>query len=68
MHSLTLTPKRKQKEWTLIQLIARNNNFSQNLPQKLNLQIQHKKKPTRNKPMNETKTKHGQPSYTTAQK
>jgi hypothetical protein len=24
MHSLPLTPKKKQKEWTLIQLIAQN--------------------------------------------
>jgi hypothetical protein len=34
---------RKQKEWTLIQLIARNNNFPLKLLHKLNLQIQHKK-------------------------
>jgi len=25
MHSLPLTPKRKQTEWTLIQLITQNN-------------------------------------------
>jgi len=29
MHSLPLTLKRKQTEWTLIQLIAQNNNFPQ---------------------------------------
>jgi hypothetical protein len=29
-HSLPLTPKWKQTEWTLIQLIAQNNNFPQN--------------------------------------
>ena len=63
MHSLLLTPKRKQKEWILIQIIARNNNF----PQKLNPKTEHKK-PTRHKPMKETKTKHGQPSHTVAQK
>jgi len=43
MHSPPLTPKNKQKEWTSIQLIARNNNFSQNLLHKLNQQIQHQK-------------------------
>ena len=57
----TLPPintKEKTKEWTLIQLIAQNNNFPQNLLQKLNHQIQHKKKkPTRNKPMEKTKNK-----------
>jgi hypothetical protein len=42
MHSLPLTPKRKQKEWILIQLIAQNNNFPQKLLRKLNLQIQQK--------------------------
>ena len=30
MHSHPLTPKRKQAEWSLIQLIAQNNNFPQN--------------------------------------
>jgi len=67
MHSRLLTPKRKQKEWILIQIIARNNNFPQKLLQKLNPKTQHKK-PTRHKPMKETKTKHGQPSHTVAQK
>jgi hypothetical protein len=43
MHSLPLTPKQKQTEWTLMQLIAQNNNFPQKLIQNLNLQIQHKK-------------------------
>jgi hypothetical protein len=33
MYSLPLTPEKKQKEWELIQLIARNNNFPQNLLQ-----------------------------------
>jgi hypothetical protein len=42
MHSLPLTPKQKQREWTLIQLIAQNNNFPQKLIQNLNLQLQHK--------------------------
>ena len=42
MHSLPLTPEKKQKEWELIQLIARNNNFPQNLLQKLNWQIRRK--------------------------
>jgi len=41
MHSLPLTPKNKEREWTSIQLIARTNNFSQNLSHKLNRQIQH---------------------------
>jgi hypothetical protein len=40
MYSLPLPPKKT--EWELIQLIARNNNFPQNLMQKLNRQIQHK--------------------------
>jgi len=43
MHSLSLTLKIKPKEWTLIQLIARNNNFPPNHLQKLNRQVQHKK-------------------------
>jgi hypothetical protein len=42
MYSLPLTPEKKQKEWELIQLIARNNNFPQYLLQKLNRHIQHK--------------------------
>jgi hypothetical protein len=40
MPSLPLTPKRKQTEWTLIQLIAQNTNFPQKFIQHLNLQIQ----------------------------
>ena len=44
MHSLPLTPKKKQKEWKSIQLIARNNNFPQICLYKLNRQMQHKKK------------------------
>jgi len=43
MHSVPLTPKKKQKEWTPKQLIARNNNFPQNLLHKLNRKMQHKK-------------------------
>ena len=42
MHSLPLIPKKKQKEWKLLQLIAQNNNFPQTLLQRLNLQIQNK--------------------------
>jgi len=41
MHSLSLTPKRRQKEGKLIQLIAQNN-FPQKLLRKLNFQIQQK--------------------------
>jgi len=43
INSLPLTLKRKQTEWTLIQLITQNSNFPQKLVQNLNLQIQHKK-------------------------
>jgi hypothetical protein len=67
MHSLPLTPNKKQKEWTSVQLIARNNNFPQNLLHKLNRQMQHKKS-TVIKPKKETKTKLGQPSHTMVQK
>jgi hypothetical protein len=56
MHFFPLTPKRKQTERTLIQLIAQNNNFPQKLIQNLNLQIQHKES-TRIKPTEKTKTK-----------
>jgi len=42
MHSLPLTPERKQKEWILIQQIAQNNNFPPELLQNLNSEIQHK--------------------------
>jgi len=65
MHSLPLTLKRKQLEWTLIQLIAQNNNFLQKLIQNLNLQIQHKK--TKQDQVNRKNKKNGQPSHTTAQ-
>ena len=41
MHSLPLTSERKQKEWTIIQNIAQNNNFPHTLIQKLNSQLQH---------------------------
>jgi len=40
LYCLPLAPEKK--EWELIQLIARNNNFLQNVLQKLNRQIQHK--------------------------
>jgi len=43
MHSIPLTLKRKQTEWTLIQLITQTNNFQQKLMQNLNLQIQHER-------------------------
>jgi hypothetical protein len=43
MHSRPLIPKGKQTEWTLIHLIAQNNNFQQKLIQNLKLQIQHNK-------------------------
>jgi hypothetical protein len=36
MYSLSLTSEKKQKDWESIQRIARNNNFPQNLLQKLN--------------------------------
>ena len=53
MHSLPLTSKQKQTEWTLIQLIAQNNNFQQKLVPNLNLQIRQKK--TRMKPTGKKK-------------
>ena len=42
MHSLTLDPDKKQKEWKTIKSIAKNINFPQGLLQKLNHQIQSK--------------------------
>jgi len=42
MHSLPLDPDKKQKEWKTIKTMAKNNNFPQQLLQKLNQQIQHK--------------------------
>jgi len=66
MHSLPLTLKRKQTEWTLIQLITQNNTFPQKLTQNLNLHLQQKK----NQPdqiNRKTKTKNGQLSHTAAQ-
>jgi hypothetical protein len=42
MHSLPLTPKRQQKEWTIIQYIAQTNNLPYTLIQKLNSQLQHR--------------------------
>jgi len=41
MH-IPLDSDKKQKQWEIIQLIAKNNSFPQNLLQKLNQQIQHK--------------------------
>jgi hypothetical protein len=41
MYSCSLAPENKQKEWELIQTIARSNIFPQNRPQKLNWKIQH---------------------------
>jgi len=41
MYPLPLDPENKQKEWKIIQTMARNN-FPQNVLQKLNQQIQHK--------------------------
>ena len=43
MHSLPLTPEWKQTEWTLIQLIAQNNNFPRKIMFNLNKKIKHKK-------------------------
>jgi hypothetical protein len=41
MHSFSLNPdKKKQEEWDIIQLIARNNNFQKHLLQKLKRQTQ----------------------------
>jgi DNA mismatch repair ATPase MutS len=42
MHSLPLTPEKKQKEWQILQTTANNNNFPTNLLHKLNQQIQQK--------------------------
>jgi len=42
MHSLPLNPEEKQREWVIIQSIAKNNNFPQHLLLKLNRQILHK--------------------------
>jgi len=66
MHSLPLTPKKKTKRVTSIQLIARYN-FPQSLMHKLNRQMQHKQS-TMIKLKKERKTKLGQPSHTTVQK
>jgi hypothetical protein len=42
MYSLPLHPEKKQREGEIIEAIAKNNNFPQNLLQKLNRQIQRK--------------------------
>jgi hypothetical protein len=42
MHCLPLNAEEKQNEWGIIQTVAKNNNFPQNLLRKLNRQIQHK--------------------------
>ena len=39
---MPLTPSRKQKEWTIIQAVAQNNDFLQTLIQRINYQIQRK--------------------------
>jgi phosphoribulokinase len=48
MHSLTLDPDKKQKEWKIIQSIAKNNNFPRRLLDKLNHQIQSRVDHTQN--------------------
>jgi len=65
MHSHPLTPKRKQTEWTLIQLITQNNTFPQKLTQNLNLHLQQKNQ--QDQINRKTKTKNGQLSHPTAQ-
>jgi hypothetical protein len=42
IHSLPLDPDKKTSEWKTIKTMAKNNNFPQQLLQKLNRQIQHK--------------------------
>jgi hypothetical protein len=42
MHSPPLTTTRKQKEWEIIQQIAKNKNFPQHLLHRINLQTKHK--------------------------
>jgi hypothetical protein len=42
MRSLLLDPSKKQKEWKIIQPIAKNNNIPQQLLQKLNQRVQQK--------------------------
>ena len=48
MHSLPLTPERKQREWTVLQYIAQSSNFPHTLIQKLNSHLQHKHNYERN--------------------
>ena len=48
MHSLSLDPDKKQKEWKTIQYIPKNNNLPRRLLQKLNHQIQNKVNHTHN--------------------
>ena len=68
MHSLQLTPKRKQTEWTLIQLIAQNNNLLQKIIQNPILQIQHQKnQPGSNQQKKQKQKKNRKPSHTTDQ-
>jgi DNA mismatch repair ATPase MutS len=62
MHSLPLTPRMKQKEWTSIETIARNKNFPPNPLQKLNWQIQHKQ--TNHNQTNETNNNKTWTSFT----
>jgi len=67
LHSLPLTPKRKQTGWTLIHLIAQNINFPQKLIQNVNLKIQHKKTNQDQTNRKNKNKKSGQPLHTTAQ-
>ena len=63
MHSIPLTPSRKQKEWTNIQAIAQNNDFPQTLIQRLTYQIQRKHKNEDHKTMNNKQRKHRKHSH-----
>jgi len=49
MHSLLLDMEKRQKEWEIIQSIAKTNNFPQGILQKLNQQIQHNARCTQTK-------------------
>jgi hypothetical protein len=66
MHSLPLTPKRKQTKWSSIQLIAQNNNFPQNVIQNLEQKF-NVEKPIK-QTLTGTKAENGLPSLTTARK
>ena len=66
MHSLPLDPGKKQKEWKTIQTIAKNNNFPQQLLQKINRQIQHKASHKKKKNPKRKTTRSGRHSLTAA--